>query len=123
MFGESTPRPFRPQKAIAPTMTELLALPDWQTPPRTLDEWVAALSGRAGQVAVVRESTTVVWLEVGSLRLRGYAVLEGVNVEAINFELADPDPAPATLLLEEVARSLGWELHADEPGDDSDDDE
>lgn len=103
-------------------MTELLALPDWQTPPRTLEEWVSALSVRGGTVVVTRESATVSWLELGTLRVRGYAVVQGQHVEAINFELAGPDPAPATLVIEEAARTLGWEVHPDDPDEPDDHD-
>jgi hypothetical protein len=101
-------------------MIELLALPDWRTPPRTLDEWAARLAEQGGPVAVRRESSSESWLEVGSLRLRGYAMLAGPHVEAINFELSAPDPAPAARAVEAAAAALGWEVHADEPGDDED---
>ncbi|SIN97237.1 hypothetical protein SAMN05444166_1850 [Singulisphaera sp. GP187] len=104
-------------------MIELLAIPDWQTPPRTLDDWVAQLSTLAGRVEVSRESTGVSWLEIGSLRLRGYAVLDGLRVEAINFELNDPDPGPATRVIEAAAQALGFEVHPDDPDDESDDED
>jgi hypothetical protein len=104
-------------------MIELLALPGWQVPPRTLDEWVFQLSELAGPVIVTRESTGVSWVEVASLRLRGYAVLEGSRVEAINFELGAPDPGPAARAVEQAAEALGWEVHPDDPGDDPDDDD
>lgn len=104
-------------------MIELLAIPSWQSPPRPLDDWIAELSSRTGHVEVERESTGVCWLEVGSLRLRGYAVLDGVCVDAINFELNDPDPGPALLVIEAAAQALGYEVHLDDPDDDSDDDD
>jgi hypothetical protein len=101
-------------------MIELLALPGWQAPPRSLDDWVAGLTEAGGRVVVAREEAGETWLEMGHLRLRGYAVIEGDRVEAINFELADPDPAPASRVVEAAARALGWEVHPDEPDDDSD---
>jgi hypothetical protein len=104
-------------------MIELLALPDWQTAPTTLDDWVAQLSTHGGPVIVTREDTNASWLEIGPLRLRGYAVLAGRIVEAINFELADPDPAPATRALEAAAQALGWELHGDDDDEDDDDED
>lgn len=104
-------------------MIELLVVPDWQTPPRTLDDWVAQLSGLVDRVEVSRESTTVSWLEIGSLRLRGYAVLDGQHVEAINFELNAPDPGPAALVVEAAAQALGWEVHTDDPDDETDEDD
>src|SRR5438046_91751 len=103
-------------------MIELLALPHWQAPPRTIQEWVAALTEQAGPVVVTRESTGVSWLEIGSLRLRGYVVLEGQSVQAINFELAAPDPEPAARVIEAAAQALDWEVHPDDPDDKDDDD-
>jgi hypothetical protein len=105
-------------------MTELLAIPGWQTPPTTLAEWIARLEQGSGAKPVVeRESPQGAWVEVGPLRLRGFAVLAGPHVEAINFELSDPDPAASTRFLEEAAAALGWEIHPDEPDDDDEDDD
>jgi hypothetical protein len=104
-------------------MIELLALPGWQTAPTTLDAWVAQLESQAGPVAVTRESTAAVWIEIGSLRLRGYAMVAGRTVEAINFELAAPDPEPATRAVNTAAQALGWDVNLDddEEGDDDGD--
>src|SRR5262245_60521769 len=104
-------------------MIELLALPAWRTPPRTLEEWTTQLGEQAGgRVAGHREPATESWLELSTRRLRGYAVLEGPHVEAINFELSDPDPAPATRAVEAAAAALGWEIHPDEDEDEDDED-
>src|SRR6516164_2744063 len=97
-------------------MIELLALPGWQTPPTTLNDWIARLTDLSGPVTVTRESSEATWLEVGTLRFRGYAVMAGRRVEAINFELTDPDSAPATRIIEAAAEALGWEVQPD--GDD-----
>lgn len=102
-------------------MIELLAIPDWKTRPTTLAEWVAELEKGGSKVEVIRESTGVSWVELGSLRLRGYAVMEGGDVEAINFELAASDIGPALALLEAAASALGWELHEDQSDDMADD--
>jgi hypothetical protein len=102
-------------------MIELLALPGWKTAPTTLDAWVAQLEAQAGPVVSTRESTAAAWLEIGSMRLRGYALLAGRTVEAINFELVAADPAPATRAVEAAAGALGWEVHLDEDDDDDDD--
>ena len=75
---------------------------------------------KCGAVTVTRESTGVSWLEAASLRLRGYAVIEGRHVEAINFELAALDPEPAARAVAEAAEALGWEVHPDEPDDGAD---
>ena len=104
-------------------MIEVLALPGWETPPRTLDEWVFQLSELAGPVIVTRESTGVSWVEVASMGLRGYAVIEGTRVEAINFELDALDPGPAARAVEQAAEALGWEVHPDDPDDDPADDD
>jgi len=84
-------------------MIELLSLPGHKAPPTSLDAWVVQLSTLGGPVTVTRDSPGASWLEVGPLRLRGYAMLEGGLVGAINFELTDPDPSPA--------ERLGHSLH------------
>ena len=61
------------------------------------------------------------WIVVGRLRLRGYVVLQGQSVDAINFELAAPDPAPAAVAVEAAALALGWEVHRDDSHADEDD--
>jgi hypothetical protein len=100
-------------------MTELLALPGWKTASTTLTAWVEALQGLGHVVATTRESTTVSWVEVPALRFRGYVMTQGTHVEAIHFELAAPDPAPARAAIEEATASLGWELtEDDDPPDD-----
>ena len=101
-------------------MIELLVLPDWKTPPTPLDDWVAQLTTHGGPVVVIREAADASWLEIGRLRLRGYAMVAGRNVEAINFELADPDPVPATDAVLAAATALGWEVHHDDDDEDSD---
>ena len=101
-------------------MLEYLALPGWKTPPRTVDDWVASLSETGGPVIVTRESSSTAWIEVAPLRLRGYVVIENGNAAAINFELHDPDPGPATKAIEDAATALCWEVH---PDDDEDGDE
>ena len=104
-------------------MREYLALPGWNTPPTSMDAWVAHLTDQGGPVAVRRESATVAWLEVATLRLRGYVVVENGHASAINFELHDPDPGPALLVIEQAAAALGWELDGDDDEDQDDDDD
>jgi hypothetical protein len=109
-----------------PTVIELLALPGWQTPSTPLDAWVERLTALAGPVVVTREASDASWLEVGRLRLRGYAVLagRGRDVEAINFELSDPVPTAAMQAIRAAAEALGWEVHEDDGGEgDEDNDE
>jgi hypothetical protein len=103
-------------------MIELLALPRWKTPPTSLEDWAAQLAARGASATVTRESSGVSWLEVAPLRLRGYALLAGTAVEAINFELAAPDPDPASRLVHEAAEALDWEVHRDDDDEDEDDD-
>ena len=102
-------------------MIELLAVPAWNAAATTLDAWAEALRAQGAEVSVERDPPGA-WLVVGSLRLRGYALSEGLKVEAINFELSGPDPQPATRLVEEAAAALGWEVHPDEDDDEPDDD-
>jgi hypothetical protein len=104
-------------------MIELLALPGWRTPPTPLDAWVARLTTPGASVVVARESSDVSWLEVAPLRLRGYAMLAGPFVEAINFELSAPDPAPAAHAVVAAAEALGWEVHRDDDADGDDDED
>jgi hypothetical protein len=103
-------------------MSELLSLPGWQTPPTPLEAWIAQLAAHAGPVVVTREAAGASWLEVASLRFRGYAMLAGSNVEAINFELSATDPIPATRAIVAAAQAIGWEIHEDDEEDDEDDD-
>jgi len=102
-------------------MTELLALPEWNTPPRTIADWVAQFAKEGHRPVLDRESDEVTLLEIASLRLRGYAVIEGQQVTAINFELADSDHEPAAHLVSNAAAALGWEIHPDDGSDDEDD--
>jgi hypothetical protein len=102
-------------------MIELLSLPGHKAPPTSLDDWVAQLSALGGPVTVTRDAPGASWLELANLRLRGYAVREGGHVGAINFELTDPDPTPASRVVESAARVLGWEVHPDDPDDDDPD--
>ncbi len=102
---------------------ELLALPGWQTPPRSLDDWAAQLAIHAGEVVASREDSDVYWLVVAELQLRGYVILAGRDVDAINFELAGTDPEAATRAITAAAEALGWEIHLDEDDAVDDDDE
>ncbi len=104
-------------------MIELLALPGWQAPPVTLEDWSSRLRESGSDVIVTRESTGVSWLECTRHRFRGYAVMAGRDVEAINFELNALDPEPAARVIEAVALALGWEVHAEDPDEESDSDE
>src|SRR5205807_2362223 len=96
-------RPGRCRMPEPLAMLELLAVPEWNTPPRTLEDWSAALPEPS---AIVREPDGSVWIEVASRRMRGYVLIEGGQVSAINFELHDRDPAPARALIESAALSL-----------------
>ena len=102
-------------------MLEFLAIPAWDGPPRSLDDWAAALAASGHTPTIDRLGPGEAWLEVAALRLRGYAVIEGNLVSAINFELHAPDTTEPTIrFLESAAQSLGWEVH---PDDDEDVDE
>ncbi len=101
-------------------MFEILAIPGWKTAGTALSDWVAQFAGQGFEAVVTRESTDVSWIAIDALRLRGYAVMDGKTVEAINFELSDPDLHPALGALESAALALDWEL--DDQQDDEDDD-
>ncbi len=99
-------------------MIELLAIPSWNTAPKTLDDWTAAILAE-GHPAVVVQGDDETWLEVAPSRLRGYVEFDGPHVEAINFELPDVDTEPAARVLAAAALALGWEIHQDEPEEDN----
>ncbi|WP_422931034.1 hypothetical protein [Singulisphaera sp. PoT] len=104
-------------------MNELLALPGWQTPPTTLQEWAKRLEESGSVVDVKRESTNVSWIECSRHRFRGYVVMAGEHIEAINFELSPIDPESARQVIEAAAQALGWEVHEDDGEDDGDEDD
>lgn len=100
-------------------MIEWLAMPASGAAPMTLDTWAEAFSALGQTPRIVHEGPGVAWIEVATKRLRGYAVIEGGRVEAINFELPEPDAPSALALLEAVVAKLEWELHQED--DDEDD--
>lgn len=104
-------------------MIELLAIPQWQAPARTLNDWSAALAGLGLDVRVVQDEDRDSWLEIPSLRSRGFAVLDGLTLEAIHFEVAAIEPEPAIEQLTQAASALGWELHPDNDEDDDENDD
>ena len=100
-------------------MLEILATPNWKQERTTIDQWVDAFQSQGLTVALERESPTLTTLEIASIRLRGHALSEGLNIEGIDFELGGTDTEPARTALETAAALLGWELD-DEPFDDAD---
>lgn len=103
-------------------MRELLALPAWDNPATTLDAWKQALADLGQTPRTTREDGET-WLEIGAAQLRGYVVLEDMNVAAINFELHAADPTEGQELLARAASALGWELHDDDDETEDDEDE
>ena len=100
-------------------MIELLAVPAWDTPPKSLADWEAAFAEQGYLPTLERDGPDECWLVLATLRLRGYLMLEGPNVSAINFELTDLEPAAATQVIEAAAGRLGWEVHPEDvEGDD-----
>ena len=96
-------------------MTEWLALPPPGGSDAGIDAWLAAFASAGHPARVVRGEE--IWVEVPSLRLRGFAATQGEGLEAINFELSDPDAKPT---LERVAASFGWDIYPDDGEDDED---
>ena len=99
-------------------MVEWLAMPATGAAPVMLDAWSEAFAALGQTARIVHDGPGVAWIEVPSARLRGYAVIEGGGVEAINFELREPDPAAALALLQAVVAKLGWELHQEDDEED-----
>lgn len=95
-------------------MIELLALPDWNTPPRSTADWVDKFAAAGHTAVVARDEDKDLWIEVAPLRLRGLMEMEGDVVASVHFELQHPDPEPAASLIEQVTRALGWEVYPDE---------
>jgi hypothetical protein len=95
-------------------MIEFLALPDWNTPPRSIADWVAGFAAVGRTAVVARDEDNDVWIEVAPLRLRGLMDLEGDAVASVHFELHQSEAEPASRVVEEVARGLGWEVYPDE---------
>src|SRR5579859_3517755 len=95
-------------------MTELLALPEWNTPRTTVADWSARLETSGHQAVLCRDDDGDSWLELAPCRLRGLLELEGDAVVSIHFELSAADPRAAAQLLETAARALGWGIYADE---------
>jgi hypothetical protein len=104
-------------------MLEFLAIPSWNARPVSLDAWTDRLTELGGPVVVTREGSSGAWLEIASLRLRGYSLIQNGKVSAINFELHDPDPDASFQVIEAAAKSLNWEIHADDDDEDDEDDE
>lgn len=100
-------------------MIEWLAMPATGASRVMLDAWAEAFSAVGYTARIVHEGPGVAWIEVPSERLRGYAVIEGGGVEAINFEFPEPDAAATLTLLQAIVARLGWELHQED--DDEDD--
>jgi len=104
-------------------MVEYLALPAWNTPARSMDDWVEAITEAGASTSIRRESSTVWWLLSPALALEGYALIESGHPSAINFELKADDPSHALAVITAAAHSLGWEIHAEGEDDDPDGDD
>ena len=111
------------QDATLARMIEYLSIPAWNARPVFLEMWVDRLTKLGGPVVVTREGSSGAWLEVASLRLRGYVLMHNDKASAVNFELHDPDPDAATRVIEAAAKDLNWEIHADDEDDDEDEDD
>ena len=104
-------------------MPEILALPGWKVIDTPFSAWVDQFQAQGLEAVATRESTDVWWVAIAALQLKGYAMMDGKHVEAINFELADSDIIPAREALEQAASALSWELHEDDLDDSDHDDE
>lgn len=104
-------------------MLEFLAIPAFNTRPTSVDDWAARLAEFAGPVAVDRDSPSAAWLEVGSLRLRGYVLIENGHATAVNFEVHGHDNEAAIRAIEDAAGALRWEVYPDDDEDEEADDD
>ncbi len=104
-------------------MIELLAIPEWKQKPRPIADWISTFEAIGLSPTLNREDQEATWIELGALRTRGYAVIEGGLVTAMHFEIHAPDPSEARSSLEQAAASLGWELHDDDDDAEDDDDD
>jgi len=105
-------------------MTERIAIPAWNTESTPIATWVEALETRLGPVVMERDGPDGAWLEVDSRLVRGYAMLEGPHIVAVNFEIEAKDPDFAIRDIESACEAIGWELHIDDdPDADQDDDD
>lgn len=102
-------------------MIERLAIPAWDTKPTLIAAWVEALEQHLGPVEFDRDGPTEAWFDVDSRVVRGFAMIEGPHIAAINFEIDADDPLPAVRDLDQACVSIGWELHIDD--EDSEDDD
>ena len=102
-------------------MVEYLALPAWNTPGLSIDDWVNGMAEAGGPATLRRESSSVCWLLAPSLHLEGYVLIESGHPSAINFEIKSDDPSHALAVISAAAHSLGWEIHADDEDEGPDD--
>ena len=98
-------------------MVEYLAIPAWNTPTRSIDDWIGALAEAGAPATLRRESSTVWWVLAPALEAEGYVVVESGHPSAINFELKASDPGHALAVITAAAHSVGWEIHADDEDD------
>lgn len=101
-------------------MPELLAIPCWDSPPRTLQDWMEGLEAAGLAPGSVRDSPSAWWIDAPTAGLRGYVIMQGQRVEAINFEILGDDLESTRARLANIAGALGWELHAEDDEDDED---
>ena len=49
-------------------------------------------------------------MEVSPLRLPGYVAIETGHATATTFQIHDPDPVPATQVIEQKGHARGWQV-------------
>lgn len=100
-----------------------MAIPGWDIPPHQVDDWARALGDAAPGQTVVRQSepSEGTWLILNALGLSGLVVMEEGAATAVHFEIEASDPAPATTVVHDAARALGWDVYNDDDDEDEDD--
>ena len=92
-------------------MIEWLALPATGSAPVGPDVWITKLTEAGYQATLERAGPDDQWIEIVALKLRGYLVSDGPNLEAIHFEYHGPNISSPLPMIESLVTSLAWELH------------
>ncbi len=101
-------------------MTQYLAIPAWMTPPRPLSDWLEGLATLGYVPAVNPAFQDGCRFDITELAIEAYAELDEEFVSAIDFAIAEGDPAQALAVLRTLAQTLGWELHSCDENDGND---
>lgn len=94
---------------------ELLAIPGWDAPSRTVQDWLRQFEAM-GVMPRLKKEEGETWILLPSLSSTALVVQESGELEALNFEIPS-GVSGVRERLEEAAAALGWELYEEEGGD------